>query len=84
MFLRCSDNTVSHFVVYGADKHKNKYCFNRLNKENMELRSNGPQMTLVFNSINLDHNTPSNFKASYTFYTGFNFNFYDNFFLDVF
>lgn len=28
-------------------------------------------MTLIFNSINVDQYTPSNFKATYTFYTEF-------------
>ncbi|CAF0709121.1 unnamed protein product [Brachionus calyciflorus] len=67
----CNENNVSHFVVYGSDRSKSKYCFNRLSKEPRELKSLGAHMTLIFNSINVDHYTPSNFKASYNFYTEF-------------
>ena len=61
---------MSHFVVYGSDKDKNKskYCFVKLPKS--EIRSVDSQMTLVFNSINTDQYAPANFKANYTFFTG--------------
>ena len=70
---RCNDEAASHFLVYGAEKSSQaKFCHDRMAKEPKELRSNGSELTLVFNSISYDQYTPSNFKASYTFFTGNN------------
>lgn len=70
MAVRCSDESASHFLIYGADKNKAKFCTDRLSKETKELRSTGSELTIVFNSISYDQYTPSNFKASYMFFTG--------------
>ena len=40
-------------------------------------------MTLIFNSIIADQYTPSNFKASYTFYTGTNIISFSTFIIDL-
>lgn len=42
-----------------------------MTKEPREIKSDGSHLTLIFNSINVDRFTPSNFKASYSFYTEF-------------
>lgn len=57
-------------MVNGADKNRAKFCHDRLSKDTKELRSTGSELTLTFNSISFDQYTPSNFKASYMFFTG--------------